>query len=232
MDRHERMAGIRSNFSEKSREYDSRVRKVIPRYEEMLDVLISCFIPQDGKRIRAIDLGCGTGAVSKRLLGALPQTELTCLDMTEEMMNLAKLRLSTYKGVRYVLSDLYDFEFDGPYNVIISSLALHHIVTDHDKKLIYRRIFDALEPGGSFYNADLVLGSDDHTQYLYMKQWKEYMYRSFPREEVDNVQIPRYEQEDSPAKLIDHLHWLKEVGFGGADVVWKYYNFAVYGGKK
>jgi tRNA (cmo5U34)-methyltransferase len=232
MDRHERMAGIRSNFSEKSREYDIHVRKVIPRYEEMLDVLISCFNPQDSMKIRAIDLGCGTGAVSKRLLDAFPQTELTCLDMTEEMMNLAKLRLSTYKRVRYVLSDLYDFEFDGPYNVVISSLALHHIVSDHDKKMIYRRIFDTLEPGGSFYNADLVLGSDDHVQYLYMKQWKEYMYQSFPREEVDNVQIPRYEQEDSPAKLIDHLQWLKEVGFAGADVVWKYYNFAIYGGMK
>ena len=226
------MAEIRSNFSARSREYDAHVRKVIPRYEEMLDVLISC-IGLDGRhKMRAIDLGCGTGAVSQRLLDAFPETELTCLDMTEEMMDVAKERLSDHGNVRYVLSDLYHHEFDGPYDVVISSLALHHIVTDRDKKMIYGKIFEALVPGGSFYNADLVLGSDQDFQELYMKRWKEYMYQNFPREEVDNEQIPRYEREDSPAKLIDHLRWLNEVGFSGVDVVWKYYNFVVYGGRK
>jgi tRNA (cmo5U34)-methyltransferase len=232
MDREKRMAEIRSNFSEGSREYDTRVKKIIPRYDEMLDVLISCIVPQEGHKMRAIDLGCGTGAVSKRLLDVFPDTELTCLDMTEEMIDIAKQRLSAHGNVRYVLSDLYEFEFDGPYDVIVSSLALHHIVTDQDKKMIYRRIFEALRPGGSFYNADLVLGSDDDTQSINMKQWKEHMYLSFPREDVDNVLVTRYEQEDSPAKLIDHMRWLNEVGFVGVDVAWKYYNFAVYGGKK
>ena len=226
------MAEIRSNFSQGSRDYDARVRKVVPRYEEMLDVMISCIIPRKGHQIRAIDLGCGTGAVSKRLVDAFPETELTCLDMTEDMIDIARQRLGAHGNVRFVLSDLYDFEFDGQYDVIISSLALHHIVTDHDKKMLYRRIFEALEPGGSFYNADIVLGSDDEVQSLYMKQWKEYMYQSFPREQVDMVQVKRYQQEDSPAKLIDHLDWLNEVGFSNVDVVWKYYNFAVYGGKK
>jgi tRNA (cmo5U34)-methyltransferase len=232
MGREEKMAEIRSNFSKKSKEYDAHVRKVIPRYEEMLDALISCIDRPYQSRFRAIDLGCGTGAVSERLMVAFPGTELTCLDMTEEMMNVAKQRLSAHENVRYVLSDLYQFEFDGHYDVIISSLALHHIVTDQDKKMIYRRIFDALAPGGSFYNADLVLGSDDRIQDIYMKQWKEFMYRSFPREDVDKVQVPRYEHEDSPAKLIDHLHWLEEAGFRNVDVIWKYYNFTVYGGKK
>jgi tRNA (cmo5U34)-methyltransferase len=232
MEREKKMSEIRSNFSEGSNEYDARVRKVIPRYEEMLDVLVSCIDRHDQRTMRAIDLGCGTGAVSKRLLDAFPDTELTCLDMTEEMMNLAKQRLSAHEDVRYVLSDLYQFKFDGPYDVIISSLALHHIVTDRDKKMIYSRIFEALRPGGSFCNADLVLGSDDRLQSLYMRRWKEYMYQSFPQDEVDNVQIPRYEHEDSPAKLVDHLRWLNEVGFTSVDVVWKYYNFTVYAAKK
>jgi tRNA (cmo5U34)-methyltransferase len=226
------MAEIRSNFSEMSEEYDARVRKVIPKYDEMLTVLISCIAPQDGHRMRAIDLGCGTGAVSKRLLDKFPKTELTCLDMTERMLDLAKQRLSAQGDVRYVLSDFDHFEFDGPYDVIISSLALHHILTDQDKKRMYHKIFDALLPRGSFYNADLVQGSNDHLQDLYMNQWKDHMYKSFSRKEVDDVLIPRYEHEDSPVKLINHLRWLDEVGYRGVDIIWKYYNFAVYGGRK
>jgi len=49
---------------------------------------------------------------------------------------------------------------------------------------------------------------------------------------VDKVQIPRYLKEDSPAVLVDHLRWLEEVGFSAVDVLWKHYNFAVYGGRK
>lgn len=151
--------------------------------------------------------------------------------MTEEMMYVVKQRLGAHEIVRYVLSDLYQFEDDGHYDVIVSSLALHHIVTDQDKKMIYRRILEVLAPGGSFYNADLVLGPDDRIQDIYMKQWKEFMYRSFPREDADEVQVPRYKHENSPAKLIDHLQWLEEAGFRNADAIWKYYNFANYGGK-
>jgi tRNA (cmo5U34)-methyltransferase len=31
---------------------------------------------------------------------------------------------------------------------------------------------------------------------------------------------------------MDHLKWLKKVGFKDVDVIWKYYNFGVYGGIK
>jgi tRNA (cmo5U34)-methyltransferase len=31
---------------------------------------------------------------------------------------------------------------------------------------------------------------------------------------------------------MDQLAWLAEIGFSEVDVVWKYFNFAVYGGRK
>jgi tRNA (cmo5U34)-methyltransferase len=232
VDKDRKMDDIRTNFSQGASDYDARIRNIIPRYDEMLDVLVSCVPVNEGKKLKAIDVGCGTGALSEKLLNARPYVELTCLDMTENMLNLAKERMKDHRNVRYVLSDLYDFEFDGPYDLIVSSLALHHVISDEDKKAVYQRFYHALGPGGSFYNADLVLGSDDEMQQLYMKRWTEFMGRSLPRGEVDHMVLPRYRQEDSPAKLVDHLRWLSEVGFRSVDVVWKYYNFAVYGGKR
>ena len=38
--------------------------------------------------------------------------------------------------------------------------------------------------------------------------------------------------EDSLAKLLIKLAWVAEIGFAELDVIWKYYNFAVYGGVK
>lgn len=227
-----RMEEIRSRFSEGSAEYDERIRKIIPRYDEMLEALISGVRPVEGRRPRVIDIGCGTGAASALLLQAFPDAELTCLDMTERMLDLARQRLKDRGDVRFVLADIYDHEFDGPYDAVISSLALHHLIHDQDKKAAYRKIHDALRPGGSFFNADIVLGSDEDIQEMYMARWKEFQYRSFTKEEVDKVQIPRYQKEDSPARLVDHLRWLEEAGFGVVDVLWKHYNFAVYGGRK
>jgi tRNA (cmo5U34)-methyltransferase len=41
-----------------------------------------------------------------------------------------------------------------------------------------------------------------------------------------------YREEDRPARFVDQLNRLRDIGFNGVDVIWKYYNFAVYGGVK
>ena len=51
-----------------------------------------------------------------------------------------------------------------------------------------------------------------------------------PKDEIEHKWIPNYEAKDRPAKLMDQLKWMEEIGFVDVDVVWKYYNFAVYGG--
>jgi tRNA (cmo5U34)-methyltransferase len=121
---------------------------------------------------------------------------------------------------------------DGEYDAVISSLALHHLATDEDKKYFYRRIYTRLCPGGVFYNGDVVLASSDILQAVYMRQWRAFMRRSISDEEIEGKWIPSYEAEDRPAKLMDQLAWLGEIGFADVDVLWKDYNFAVYGGVK
>jgi hypothetical protein len=52
------------------------------------------------------------------------------------------------------------------------------------------------------------------------------------REEIQVRWNPKYEAEVRPARLTDQLAWLAEIGFADVDVIWKRYNFAVYGGRK
>ena len=85
---------------------------------------------------------------------------------------------------------------------------------------------------GVFYNADVVLASSDFLQTVYMRQWRAFMSRNVSQEEIELRWIPKYETEDHPARLTDQLEWLAKAGFAGVDVLWKNYNFAVYGGTK
>ena len=165
-------------------------------------------------------------------LDTFPNAHLTCLDLAENMVAMARAKLARYPLVRYVVGDFNAFDFDGEYDVVVSSLALHHLVTNEDKRQFYRRIYKSLVSGGVFYNADVVLGSSDFLQDVYMEQWRNFMSRKVSQNEIEGKWIPKYHAEDRPAKLMDQLEWMAEIGFAEVDVLWKYYNFAVYGGVK
>ena len=224
------MENVRQHFDEEARHFDNIILRLIPDYPQMTEALVSA-IPFDmSASIRVVDLGCGTGSIGKCTLLRFPNALLTCVDFAENMISLAREKLAGHANVKYILGDLS--MYSGEYDVALSSLALHHLLTDDDKRAFYRHVHNNLQPGGVFYNADVVLGSSTYLQNLYMSKWRAFMRRCVPQEEIEGKWIPKYEAEDHPATLIDHLAWLEETGFTDVDVIWKYYKFAVYGGRK
>lgn len=58
------------------------------------------------------------------------------------------------------------------------------------------------------------------------------MNKSCSMDDINNNWLVKYRNEDNPAKLLEQVKWLEEIGFSDIDIIWKYYNFAVYGGLK
>jgi tRNA (cmo5U34)-methyltransferase len=223
---------IKQHFEEEAQEFDATIRRLIPNYEQMVDALVSALPFSRLQAIHVIDLGCGTGTIARRIKDAYPQAQITCVDIAENMLQIAQAKLGDREDVRYQLANFENYEFDSVYDVAVSSLALHHLVSEHDKIEFYKKIYDSLNPGGVFYSADIVLGSSSHLQMHYMEKWKEYMRIQVPIEEIEQKWIPQHYAEDHPVKLMNQLDWLRDMGFTDIEVVWKYYNFAVYGGYK
>lgn len=250
METKKHMETIEKHFGGEAKEFDTIIMRMIPHYNQMVDALasaVSCqgLSPfqessplqessaiQESPPIKVIDLGCGTGTISSAILKRYPHAQVTCLDLAENMLEMAKAKLSGYPDVRYIRADLTHFDFDDRYDFVVSSLALHHLLTDDDKRQLYRKIYNALTPHGIFYNADIVLASSDTLQEMYLNQWKRFIAKSVTQDEIENKWIPKYYEEDRPARLTDQLSWLSDIGFINVDVIWKYYNFAVYGGIK
>jgi tRNA (cmo5U34)-methyltransferase len=69
-------------------------------------------------------------------------------------------------------------------------------------------------------------------QGVYMREGRAFMRDGVCEADIEGKWIPKYHAEDRPAKLVDQLSWLVAVGFVDVDVLWKHYNFAVYGGVK
>lgn len=226
------MDQIKQHFEEEAHKFDQIIQQLIPHYNEMLRALTTALPFDRGTPLQVLDLGCGTGTVARHILEAFPQAHVTCLDFSEKMIGMAQSKLADVIRVNYLVQDFRDYQPGIPYHAIVSSLALHHLVTDEEKKAFYQKIYQSLLPGGCFYNADVVLGASDHLQSAYLERWKEFMQRQISAEEVENVWLRKYREEDRPAPLLQQLTWLSNLGYSPVDVVWKYYNFAVYGGMK
>lgn len=91
--------------------------------------------------LRVIDLGCGTGELTRRLADALPSSDVVGLDSSPEM--LAKAAPHARPGMRYELGTIEAVV--GEWDVIISNAALHWV--DNHQALI-PRLFALLRPGG------------------------------------------------------------------------------------
>lgn len=226
------LKNVKDHFEEEAKEYDELILKLIPKYNEMVKFLISSIPFEDSKAIKVLDLGCGTGNITIAVKKRYPIAKITCIDLAERMINIAKYKLSKYNDIYYNLGDLRKIQFGCDYDLIISSLALHHLQTDQEKISIYHKIYDSLKEGGAFYNADTILASSEYLENVNIEQWKDFMRITISNEEIEEKWLPTYYKEDYPAPLIKQVDWLREVGFNNVDVTWKYINGAVFGGIK
>ncbi|MGE5606042.1 MAG: class I SAM-dependent methyltransferase [Bacteroidota bacterium] len=135
----ERIEKVKNHFEEEAKEFDRVILKLIPFYEEMIKALILSIPFKKEELIKVIDLGCGTGTIASKIKETFPNSQISCLDMAENMIKMARIKLGENKNVVYHIGDFYSFDFDKKYDVVISSLALHHLAEDEDKKCFIKR---------------------------------------------------------------------------------------------
>jgi len=226
------MEHVKKHFEEEAEEFDQVIIRLIPHYSEMINGLVEAIPFEHSAPIKVIDLGCGTGTISKRIINIFPNAAITCLDIAPNMIEVAKQKMKEYPGTTFQVGDFQNYEFNDKYNVVVSSLALHHLPTDIGKQNFCKKIFNSLLPNGVFYNGDIIIGSNETIQRMNMTKWKAFLRKNIPDDEIENKWMQTYRNEDYPAKLSDQLKWLEKIGFSEVDVLWKYYNFALYGGTK
>ena len=76
---------------------------------------------------RILELGCGTGFLSRALLDHLPHAEYWVTDIAPAMVDRARQRLQGYAGAHFAIMDASQPTLSGPFDVICSSLALQWV---------------------------------------------------------------------------------------------------------
>lgn len=220
---------LREKFSKGASSYDRQRKHVIPCLEDLYRIT-SDLSTVNHSRPKILDLGAGTGLLTSYLYQRYPAGDFHLLDLSEEMLEVARSRLKDESSFQYLVGDYLKYDFGGLFDIIVSSLSIHHL--EHsDKEFLYQKIYQHLTPGGVFLNADQVLGPYPANEEEYQRNWMEKIDVGSLSESEKDIILDRMKL-DNPASLQDNLEWLEEAGFKDVDVYYKYYNFVVLYGKK
>jgi tRNA (cmo5U34)-methyltransferase len=224
------MEQIKKSFDEMAYRYDAQRRWIIP---EMEDYYSAAVWAAECKHSHPaiLDIGSGTGLLSALILRKYPDALLTLVDLSEQMLGIAKERFATRKDMRYITGDYSSVDFAGHYDMICSALSIHHL-EQVAKHRLYQKIFEALHPGGIFVNADQVLGETPAINRRYMAYWDEFLEPCPLSAEEKKQVVYRRDTFDKNEKLSVQLGWMQECGFTNIDIVYKNRQFVVFTGKK
>lgn len=111
--------------------YLDEIRAEVPRYDELQGRTLDAIPFGPG---RVLELGIGTGETARRLLERYPEAEITGLDASPEMVFRAR-----ELGIEVRLARIEDPLPDGPWDLVVSVLTVHHL-DDAGKRDLFRRV--------------------------------------------------------------------------------------------
>ncbi|MER6951453.1 class I SAM-dependent methyltransferase [Nonomuraea sp. NPDC000554] len=147
--------------------WDRQQEGYLPDREERFTALIDAVEALDRPDPLVIDLGCGPGSLSARLLERLPEATVIPVDADPLLIGLGQ---AAYPRLDFVSADLRTpgwtkaLELERPADAAVSTTALHWI-SEPDLKVVYAEVATVLRPGGLLLNGDH-LDSDQTTPVL------------------------------------------------------------------
>jgi tRNA (cmo5U34)-methyltransferase len=205
--------------------YDAPRRRLVPDFDRFYGTAAELVADLGIDEPEVLDLGAGTGLLSAAVRDAVPGARLTLLDGAAPMLAVARRRLGE---VPTVVADLTDPLPDGPFDAVVSALAIHHL-DDDGKRDLFARIRRVLRPGGAFVNAEQVAGPTPWHRAQYAAA-HERDARALGTDDAEWEAALGRMAHDRCSPVEDQVAWLRDAGFRQVDVAFKRYGFAVYSG--
>jgi tRNA (cmo5U34)-methyltransferase len=168
--------------------YEAMVTDEVPGYHRLQDAVATAAAGRPAARV--LDLGTGTGTTARRVLDAIPGARLVGVDESADMLAAARTLLPESAELR--VARLEDPLPPGPFDVVVSALAAHHL-DGPGKADLFRRVCAVLRPEGRFVLGDVVVPVDP-----------------------DDVVTPIDGTYDQPSSVAEQLAWLADAGFEAA----------------
>lgn len=143
------------------RSWDRQQEWYMPDREDRFRIMLDMVEALVGPAPRVLDLACGTGTITARLLDRLPGATSTGVDLDPALLAIAGGTFAGDDRVTLVTADLKDPDWPArlphdSYDAVLTATALHWL---HREPLaaLYGRIAELVRDGGVFMNADRMI---------------------------------------------------------------------------
>ncbi|UCF18594.1 MAG: class I SAM-dependent methyltransferase [Gemmatimonadota bacterium] len=216
----------RSYYADLVREYPSKIRQLVPKYDEMVRCIIELL--QLIRPERLLDVGAGIGNVADLALQKIRGCTVTAIEASEEMVVEARRLLSAYGARATVIhQDFMDFTSDAPYDAVISNLVIHNLPLQIKRESLLK-LHALLKPGGAFVWGDLVRHPDGVVQEHYVAYRKAFARAAGCPLELIERNFHKEENQDHPLTAGETLEEARAVGFEPVSCVWAHDTFALF----
>jgi trans-aconitate methyltransferase len=229
--------------------WDAQQERYLPhreaRFQTMLDVVER---NAGGSGLRVLDLCCGPGSISRRVLDRFPDASILAVDMDPAHLELGRRTLDG--RVEWLDADLRGRDWaarlePGSFDAVLSATAIHWFQPE-EVLALYRVLADLLRDGGVFANADHLPVSSERVAAVsqeLLDTWQEarlaegedyYTYRDALRDDTSLRELvdegDRRFADKPPgiaASVAFHREALRVAGFDAADEVWRHHSDAI-----
>ncbi len=197
----------------------------------VLDLISHAAAVVTPKARSVLDVGCGAGNYTLKLLSRLPNLDATLIDLSRPMLDRAIERIQpvTNGRVTAIQGDVRALELGQErFDIILAAMVLHHLREDVEWHDVFARFHRALRPGGSIWIADLVWHDHPAVHDLMWRRYDEYLV-GFRGEAYRDEVFAYIDREDTPRSLMFQVDLLRQVGFGSVEILHKNSCFAAFG---
>jgi tRNA (cmo5U34)-methyltransferase len=181
-----------------------------------------------------LEVGCGGGNYTLKLLERRPNLNVTLIDLSQAMLDLAapRVRPKTTGSVEAIQSDVRGVDVgENRFDIVLASAVLHHLRTEDEWRTVFQKLHDALRPRGSFWIFDIVESPRPEIQAMHWRRYGEYLTAAGGEAYRDEL-FARIIAEDTPRSVPFQLDLLRAVGFSEVELLHKNSCYAAFGAIK
>src|SRR5262245_27464004 len=180
----------------------------------ILDVVSRSAARNLGPQAKLLDVGCGAGNFTLRVLSQVSPLDCVLVDLSHPMLERAEQRVkaATSGSVETIQSDMRLLSFrPASFDIILAGQVLHHSREGAQWEGMFARFHEWLRPGGTLFVADFIAYDDPGIQELMLARYAQHLENLGGLEYRDKV-LAYCEVEDSPRSVKYQFDLLGKLG--------------------
>ncbi len=203
---------MKAFFDTRAGEYDEHMASVLEEYDSFYRNIASPFKKTD-EPVRVLDLGAGTGIELEFIFARAPNARISAVDLSVDMLNKLVSKYEKYRSQIKTIADSYlSLELmPNSFDYVVSVMSFHHLMPEK-KIALYKKMRNALDPGGTFVEGDYIVSPEEEERLL--KEFRELRKNNSLLEDGQyHIDIPFSEETQ--------FRILKEAGFREVEVIFR-----------